>query len=161
VRWGEARSLVEVARVGRLGTVSAAGRPHLVPVCFVLLADPGGTGDTAYTAADHKPKRTVHLRRFENVAATGVATLLVDHYAEDWSALWWVRLDCRGRIVTSPAEVERAGRALAGKYEQYGGQPPAGPVLALDVTGWRGWSAAGSAGPAAVPSAGELEGEDG
>jgi PPOX class probable F420-dependent enzyme len=81
------------------------------------------------------------LRRIANLEATGQACLLVDHYAEDWSTLWWVRLDGRGRVVRDPAEAQHARQALAGRYPQYAGRPPAGPVLALDVTGWRGWSA--------------------
>jgi PPOX class probable F420-dependent enzyme len=130
------RRLAESARVAHLATVGADGRPHLVPVCFVLL------GEAAYTAVDHKPKRSTRLRRFANVEATGRACLLVDGYSEDWSALWWVRLDGDGRAVGDPAEAARAVRALTAKYPQYSGRPPAGPVLAVDVTRWTGWSAA-------------------
>jgi PPOX class probable F420-dependent enzyme len=131
----EMRRLVAQARVGRLGTVGTDGQPHLVPVCFVLL------GDTAYSAVDHKPKRSARLRRLANIEATGHACLLVDHYAEDWSRLYWVRLDGRGRVVADPAEATRAVAALVGKYPQYAGHAPTGPVLALDVTRWAGWSA--------------------
>jgi PPOX class probable F420-dependent enzyme len=129
------RELVAAAPVARLATVGADGRPHLVPLCFVLL------GETAYSAVDHKPKRTTRLRRLANLAATGVACLLVDEYQDDWSALWWVRLSGDGRVVTDPAEAARAGAALAAKYPQYGGQPPAGPYLAVTVRAWSGWSA--------------------
>jgi PPOX class probable F420-dependent enzyme len=132
------RHLVESSRVGRLATVAADGRPHLVPVCFVLL------GDVVYTAIDHKPKRTTRLRRIANIEATGRACLLVDHYSDDWSQLWWVRLDGRGRVVDDVAEAERAVAALADKYPQYGERRPAGPVLALDVTGESTWSAGSS-----------------
>jgi PPOX class probable F420-dependent enzyme len=147
----DSRRLVGSARVARLATVGADGRPHLVPVCFVLLGAPADdpAGAVVYTAVDHKPKRTVRLRRIANLEATGQASLLVDHYAEDWSTLWWVRLDGRGRVVRDPAEAQRARQALAGKYPQYAERVPAGPVLAVDVTGWRGWSAA------------DLEGEHG
>jgi PPOX class probable F420-dependent enzyme len=132
----DARSLVAAARVGRLATVDAAGRPHAVPVCFVLL------GDTAYSAVDHKPKRSTRLRRIANIEATGRACLLVDHYEEDWSALWWVRLDGAARVVTDPGEAARAVDGLVGKYPQYAARPPAGPVLALDVRKWTAWSGA-------------------
>jgi PPOX class probable F420-dependent enzyme len=129
------RRFIESARVARLATVAPDGRPHLVPVCFVLI------DDTVYTAIDHKPKRGSRLRRIANIEATGHACLLVDHYSEDWSALWWARLDGRGRVVDDPAEAGRAVAALVGKYEQYAARPPAGPVLAIEVTGWSGWSA--------------------
>jgi len=134
----EPRVLVEAARVARLATVGPDGRPHLVPICFVLL------GDTVYSAVDHKPKRSTRLRRLANIRATGHASVLVDEYREDWRQLWWVRLDGSARVVDDPAEAARAVAALAGKYEQYARQPPAGPVLAVTVTRWSGWSASES-----------------
>jgi PPOX class probable F420-dependent enzyme len=126
---------VSQARVGRLATVSEQGLPHLVPVCFAL------HDDVVYSAVDHKPKRTTRLRRTANIEATGSACLLVDAYDEDWSVLWWVRLDGRGRVVADRAETERAIGALVDKYPQYREQPPGGPILALDITRWTGWSA--------------------
>ncbi|HZT66717.1 MAG TPA: TIGR03668 family PPOX class F420-dependent oxidoreductase [Acidimicrobiales bacterium] len=128
-----ARRLVAEARVGRLGTTGPTGQPHLVPCCFALVAD------AVYTAVDAKPKSTFELRRVRNIADRPEATLLVDHYEEDWSALWWVRLDCRARVVTDPGEEEAARRALTDKYEQYRRVPMPGPVIALDVAGWRSW----------------------
>jgi PPOX class probable F420-dependent enzyme len=129
------RERVAEARVARLGTVTAGGRPHLVPCCFALV------GDTVYSAVDTKPKSTLALRRLANVRANGRATLLVDHYAEDWSALWWVRADGVARVVDEDEERDGALRSLAAKYPQYRRRPPPGPVLAIDVTGWRGWDA--------------------
>jgi PPOX class probable F420-dependent enzyme len=123
------------ARVGHLATVDREGRPHLVPVCFALVEQ------TVYTAVDSKPKRSSRLRRVANVEATGRACLLVDSYDEDWSKLWWVRLDCRARVVADPAEQARATTALTGKYGQYAAQPPSGPVIALHIERWRAWSA--------------------
>jgi len=129
------RNAVVSARVGRLATVSGPGRPHVVPVCFALLEE------VVYTAVDHKPKTTSRLRRITDIEATGSACLLVDVYDEDWSNLWWVRLDGRGRVVTDRAEIEPAIGALVVKYTQYRQRPPAGPVLALDITRWTSWSA--------------------
>jgi PPOX class probable F420-dependent enzyme len=131
------RHLAESARVGHLGTAGVDGQPHVVPVCFVLI------DEIAYTAVDHKPKRTTQLRRIANVTATGHACLLVDQYREDWSSLWWVRLDGHGRVVDDPHEAAPALAGLRDKYRQYAELPPTGPVLALDVTRWSGWSAAG------------------
>jgi PPOX class probable F420-dependent enzyme len=131
------RRLAESARVGHLGTAGLDGQPHVVPVCFVLI------DEIAYTAVDHKPKRTTQLRRIANVTATGHACLLVDQYREDWSSLWWVRLDGHGRVVDDPHEAGRAVAGLQDKYQQYMELPPTGPVLALDVMRWSGWSAAG------------------
>ena len=122
------------ARVGRLATVTAKGRPHVVPVCFAL------AGGRIYTAVDAKPKSTRALARLDNVRATGRASVLVDHYEEDWSRLWWVRVD-------GPAEVLEPGAAaldaLAAKYEQYRAARPAGPVIAIDPQRWRSWVPSG------------------
>jgi PPOX class probable F420-dependent enzyme len=126
------RRVVE-ARVGRLATVTPSGLPHIVPCCFVL------EGDTVYSAVDHKPKSTFDLVRLENLRATGVASLLVDHYEEDWSRLWWVRLDGRGRVEEGGDTRERALGLLAAKYERYRQQMPAGPAVVIDVTTWRAW----------------------
>jgi PPOX class probable F420-dependent enzyme len=128
------RGLVRAARVGRLATVRADGRPHVVPVCFAL------SGDVVHSAVDAKPKRDARLQRLANIEATGVASLLVDDYAEDWARLWWVRVDGRARVVADEAETRRALEALRAKYPQYDEHPLAGPVIALDVDGWAGWS---------------------
>jgi PPOX class probable F420-dependent enzyme len=119
------------ARVGRLATVTPLGRPHVVPVCFVLHEG------RIFTVVDAKPKTTRALARLENVRATGRASLLVDHYEEDWRNLWWVRVDGVAEVVRS----DRAVDALAEKYEQYRAQPPPGPLIAITPEQWRSWVA--------------------
>jgi PPOX class probable F420-dependent enzyme len=136
------RWLVEPARVARLATVDSSGRPHLVPVCFALL------GETVYSAVDHKPKTTTRLRRIDNITATGYACLLVDRYSEDWSTLWWVRMDGRGYVVDDASEASTALAALTGKYRQYAENPPTGPILAVTIDRWTGWSATETTPPA-------------
>jgi PPOX class probable F420-dependent enzyme len=130
------RELVLPAPVGRLATVRNDGRPHVVPICFVIIED------VIYSSVDDKPKRHRHLQRISNVTATGTASLLVDEYNDDWSRLWWVRLDGRARMIDDTSEAERAIRLLRDKYAQYRDQPPSGPVLAVDIQRWVGWSAA-------------------
>lgn len=130
------RHLVEKAPVGRLATVAPDGRPHLVPLCFVL------HGETLFSAVDHKPKRSPRLQRLTNLGYESRCALLVDRYDDDWSQLWWIRLDGRGRVSTDTAERESALRLLAAKYPQYDARPPDGAVLAVDIGRWTGWSAA-------------------
>jgi PPOX class probable F420-dependent enzyme len=130
------RERVRQARVARLATLDPDGRPHLVPIVFAL------DGDTLYSAVDAKPKRSRTLRRIENARERPDVTVLVDGYDEDWSRLWWVRLRARARVLDGGAEADRALTLLAAKYEQYRDEPPAPPVLAVDVVEWRGWSAA-------------------
>ena len=131
-----ARRLFVAARVARLATVDAAGRPHLVPIVFAVHQQ------TVFSAVDAKPKRTTDLRRLRNVEVNPAVSVLVDHYDDaDWTALTWARADGRGRML--PPEHPQAREAvelLAGKYPQHAEQPPAGPVLAIDVEHWTGWS---------------------
>jgi PPOX class probable F420-dependent enzyme len=113
----------EEAPVARLATVDPQGRPHVVPICFVI------EGETLYTAVDQKPKRTRRLRRLRNVEANPRVEVLIDHYEDDWSKLWWVRLRGTARIVDD----RRALELLAAKYPQYAADPPAGPVLVVVI----------------------------
>jgi len=136
----ELRRRVAEARVARLATVDTESRPHLVPICFAL------DGDTLYSAVDAKPKRNANLKRLENVRGNPWVSVLVDGYDEDWSRLWWVRLDGLAQIVADELERARALGLLQAKYEQYRAEPPEGPVLAVAVERLRGWSASDLAG---------------
>jgi PPOX class probable F420-dependent enzyme len=129
------RRRVAEARVARLGTVTADGRPHLVPCCFAL------DRDVIYTGVDAvKSKSTRALRRLDNIRAQPATCLLVDHYDDDWSALWWVRLDGDARVLEDGSSEELAGRALlAEKYPQYRGDGLPGPLIAVGVTRWTAW----------------------
>ena len=121
------------SRVARLATVDPDGRPHLVPVVFAL------EGDTLYSAVDSKPKRSRTLRRIENARERPDVTVLVDHYEDDWTRLWWARLRGRARVLDDGDEASRAIGLLIEKYEPYRASPPTPPVLAVDVDEWRGW----------------------
>ena len=128
-----ARERFAAARVARLATVSADGRPHVVPIVFALV------GDRLITAVDAKPKSTNVLRRLDNVAANPSVSVLVDHYADDWTQLWWARADGVARVGEAG---EVAGfAALVARYAQYREQPPPGPVIEIRVETWSGWSA--------------------
>jgi PPOX class probable F420-dependent enzyme len=127
------RQRVAMARVGHLATTRPDGRPHVVPCCFALV------DDTVYSAVDAKPKSTLALQRLRNVATHPAASLVVDHYEDDWSQLWWVRLDGWARILEAGWERDTAIDALAAKYAQYVDDPPPGAVVALDVEAWRAW----------------------
>jgi PPOX class probable F420-dependent enzyme len=129
------RRLVADARVARLATVDSSGRPHAVPICFAL------DGDNLYSAVDRKPKSSARLRRLENIRQHPSVAVLVDHYEEDWSRLWWVRLRGEGRVLEEGEERDRALSLLLAKYVQYRAERPEGPVIALSIDDWRGWAA--------------------
>ncbi len=122
------------APVARLATASIDLRPHIVPIVFAVAYD------TIYTAVDAKPKTTTALRRLANIAANPAVAVLVDRYDDDWTHLWWARADGSARTVDG-SEAARALDLLTTRYPIYRTQPPPGPVLAIDVTRWSGWSA--------------------
>jgi PPOX class probable F420-dependent enzyme len=133
-----ARDRFATARVAHLGTVTPRGGPHLVPVVFVLEE----ANDVIWLAVDSKPKSTRALSRLANIAANPRVALIVDHYEEDWSMLWWVRADGSAEVV-DPAEpaAARGLDALVRKYPAYAAERPVGPVIKVVVDTWRAWSA--------------------
>lgn len=129
------RSRFASASVARLATVGADGRPHIVPVCFAI------DEQTIYFAVDSKPKRTTNLKRLRNIAANPAVSILVDHYEDDWTKLWWVRMDGDARVVTDDAEKHKALRLLSARYSQDRTNVPAGPVVSIAIGAMTGWSA--------------------
>jgi PPOX class probable F420-dependent enzyme len=155
----QARGRFVSARVARLATVSAAGRPHLVPVTFAAFGPdvppilpatgpdappilPATAPDVLVTAVDHKPKATTALARLANIAANPAVSLLVDHYDEDWTQLWWTRADGHAKVLTPEHDRDAHAVAvgpLAERYVQYRERPPAGPAILISVRRWSGW----------------------
>jgi len=138
----EARRRFAEARVARLATSDAEGRPHLVPLVFAL------RGDEIVTAIDWKPKQPGRVKRLDNIAVHPEVCLLVDAYDEDWDRLWWVRVDGTARVVQPDAsekdaqdEYAAAIELLGQKYAQYRQRPPGGPVIVISVRRRHGWRA--------------------
>ena len=132
--------------VARLATSSADGHPHLVPVVFAVsegssAASPTGSPDMVYTAIDAKPKTTLRLRRLANIAANPRVSLLVDHYADEWAQLWWVRADGEATIHSDGAALHTGYQLLRAKYAQYQEVSLNGPVIAITVHRWSSWHA--------------------
>jgi PPOX class probable F420-dependent enzyme len=136
--WSRARFID--ARVARLATTDTDGRPHLVPIVFAAI------GDAVYFVVDAKPKAVTgpgtRLKRLDNIRANPAVSVLVDHFADDWRQLWWARADGYARIIDL-ADPETAGplAALRARYPQYDSEPPPGPMIAIAVKRWSGWSA--------------------
>ena len=95
----EIRAKLETARVARLATLGPERKPHAVPICFVY------DGSAFYSAIDRKPKRAAasQLSRVKNIQETPQVALLVDHYEEDWTRLWYVLVRGEAELVCSPA----------------------------------------------------------
>jgi PPOX class probable F420-dependent enzyme len=134
-----ARSRFAAAPVARLASVRRDGSPHLVPVTFALLDE----DDRLVFAVDHKPKSTTDLQRLANITAEPRVSFLVDHYDDDWTALWWVRVDGVARVLddaTEGGQRETALDALAAKYPHYREVLPVGPVVSTEITRWVEWA---------------------
>ncbi len=131
----EARSRFAGSPVLRLATAGADGQPHLVPCTFVV----DRSGQIA-VGIDNKPKSSVRLRRLDNIGQNPRVSLLVDHYADVWPELWWVRADGTADIeLSGPGHTDHWDQ-LRLKYAQYRGQTLGGPVIVVTVTSWTGWA---------------------
>ena len=108
------RRFLGAERVARLATADAAGRPHVVPVCYALEAD------TVYFTIDEKPKRrpAARLKRLANLRANPFAALVADRYDEDWSRLGWVMVQGRAEVLDAGPEHDAAQALLRARYAQ-------------------------------------------
>jgi PPOX class probable F420-dependent enzyme len=127
--------------VARLATITPNGIPHLVPVVFAVDQHSRDGDEIVYTAVDAKPKTTQRLRRLANIENNPQASLLVDHYADDWTQLWWVRADGVATIHRDDELMHTGYRLLRAKYAQYQSVPLNGPVIAVTVRRWSSWHA--------------------
>jgi PPOX class probable F420-dependent enzyme len=119
------KRFIDTWPVARLATLNGEGRPHQVPVVFVHYEG------ILWSPVDGKPKRAAELARIANAIANPSASLLLDHYADDWSQLWWLRIDVELQVHRlnmddgNPLATATAGavEALRRKYAQYEGIP--------------------------------------
>jgi PPOX class probable F420-dependent enzyme len=94
-----------------------------VPIVFAR------SGAALWSPIDGKPKRSAALARLANVAREARVALLLDHYGDDWSRLWWLRVEGRAELVSAvseeeaPPELRAAAAALREKYAQYAATP--------------------------------------
>lgn len=132
----EQRRFLETQRVARLATADAAGRPHVVPVCYAL-AD-----DSLYFTIDEKPKRVdgARLKRLANIGENPHVALVVDRYDEDWSRLGWVMVQGRAEVLETGDEHDRAQTRLRARYRQLRGMRIEHlPVVAIRIRRTIGW----------------------
>jgi PPOX class probable F420-dependent enzyme len=134
-RQGTSRAIAKIlktARVARLATSDAKGRPHIVPICFVY------SGKLFYTAVDRKPKRVPRerLARLQNIRAVPRVALLIDKYDEDWTQLWYILIRGKAKLLPNSALKERslAIRTLRAKYPQYAQGMLADDALIIRIT---------------------------
>lgn len=124
------RRFLGAERVARLATADAAGRPHVVPVCYALEAD------TVYFTIDEKPKRRpgARLKRLANLRANPFAALVADRYDEDWSRLGWVMVQGRAEVLDAGPKHDAAQVLLRARYPQLAAMRiEALPVVAVRI----------------------------
>ena len=125
------------ARTGHLATADAKGRPQVVPVCFVF------DGQAIYSVLDAKPKTTPlrQLRRVKNILANPQASLVVDHYEEDWDKLQYILVSGDAELLESGGEWALAIAMLREKYPQYQAMDlDQSPVIKITPVRYSPWS---------------------
>jgi PPOX class probable F420-dependent enzyme len=129
------RRFLAAHRVARLATADAAGRPHVVPICYALIQN------KVYFTIDEKPKKKpTALKRLANLRANPVAALVVDRYDEDWSRLGWVMLQGPAEVLASGAEHDQAQASLRTRYPQLAPMRiEALPVVAIRIDHVASW----------------------
>jgi PPOX class probable F420-dependent enzyme len=131
----EVERLLDAWPIARLATLAADGAPHVVPIVFAR------AGGALWSPIDGKPKRGGELARVRNVARDPRVALLLDRYDDDWTQLWWIRVEGRAALHGADAAAEAA---LRGKYPQYRDVPlyAAEPrLLRIEVARVLTWSA--------------------
>lgn len=110
----EQRAFLDAQRVARLATASAAGQPHVIPICYALAET------NIYFTIDEKPKRRpgAPLKRIRNIAENARVALVVDRYDEDWARLGWVMVRGHAEVIESGSEHTLAQARLRDRYPQ-------------------------------------------
>lgn len=95
----EVRAYLDAGRVANVATVGPNGRPHLVPVFYVL------EGDGIATWTYGSSQKVANLRRSPQ------ATVLVET-GTDYAELRGVSMECDVRVVEDTEEIVRIGTGL-------------------------------------------------
>lgn len=130
--------------VARLAVTTTTDAPDAMPIVFARV------GRTLFSPIDGKPKKSARPARLAHIAKHPAVTLVLDHYDEDWSRLWWIRLGGEAVIAEGEHRDWDAGvQALQLKYPQYATTPmfKGEPVMiALAWARVRWWAPGGRAG---------------
>jgi PPOX class probable F420-dependent enzyme len=150
--WGR----VERARHGVLATVHLDRGVDAVPVVYAVV-----DRRLVLPVDTVKPKRHLRLGRLANLAQDPRCVLLVEHYADDWSELWWVRIHAAAStpVASQPGPAPSWLDALAARYPHYGEPGAVAAAVVLQPTAVTGWAARGGPGSGAGPEG--VDGVDG
>lgn len=126
---------LERQRLAHFASADASGQPHVVPICYAVVAQ------CLYFSIDEKPKRTsAGLRRIRNIQSNPKVSIIVDHYEEDWSRLGWVMLNGNAEVLDTGDEHARAQKRLVQRYHQLGAMNISNlPVVATRIQSVSSW----------------------
>jgi len=116
---------------GVLGTVHRDRGVDAVPVVFVVR-----DGRIVIPIDTVKAKSGVRLQRLVNLAADARCVLLVDHYDDNWSQLWWVRVHGRATAVEPSAPQLALFGDQFPSYRHGGSVTSAIVLVPAEATGW-------------------------
>ena len=129
----ECWSLMCEATHGVLATAHAERGVDAVPVVFIV------DGTWIVIPIDTvKAKTTTRLQRLKNIVVDARVVVLVEHYDDDWTELWWVRAN--GRAVEAPV-TDAWLAAFAAKYPDYDAPGAIKSVILMTANSVTGWSA--------------------
>ncbi|MEM7466781.1 MAG: pyridoxamine 5'-phosphate oxidase family protein [Pseudomonadota bacterium] len=132
--------LIDSTASGRLAQLDAEGQVHAIPFVFVR------QGDALYSPVDGKPKRHAKLSRLAWIKAAPAVTVLLDHYEDDWSRLWWLRIyGDATEIGDNDRQWDAITRLLGNKYPQYAQTPMFSgtpTMMRISISRWKHWAAA-------------------
>lgn len=119
-----------------LATMHSERGIDTVPVVYAVHRD----GFVGIPIDRVKPKVSVQLQREANLTADPRASLLAQCWdRDDWSKLWWVRVELRWQGPGHELE-EALADLLAQRYSQYADKPFS-HVLVFAIDSISGWSA--------------------
>lgn len=133
--------ILDTTPVARLALKDLSGAPQALPFVFARVAH------SLWSPIDGKPKKRARLSRLEWIAADPGVLVLVDHYEDDWTQLWWLKLSGHATVVDAqePGWDEAVG-GLARKYPQYRQTPmfAGSPTMVrIEITHWKSWASGG------------------
>lgn len=119
------------ARHGVLGTVHPRRGVDAVPVVFAV-----ARRSIVIPVDRVKPKRGTRLQRLANIEYDDRCVLLVEHYEEDWSRLWWVRVHALAAAASMTEELAAHFATLFPPYQAPGSIESVLTLVPTSVTGW-------------------------
>ena len=125
-------ALLDRHPVARLATRNGTSGISQVPIVFVHHAG------CLWSPVDGKAKSGRELQRLQNIRANPHVSLLLDHYEDDWSSLWWIRVDGLAEVLhadpNKDPQLATVVRMLRRKYPQYRHTPVlAGPPTLIKI----------------------------